>query len=146
VAFRQGGLQTYSEKYIESELDENFNITEVVKYKTIKLPGFSLYMTMNDGYPEFLNRLKVKGILTKPDKRYRLLFSPPLALEQEEGAISLHTATYYEEPKNGSSNSVLFTYKKTPYTFYMDSLGTNTYFCRLQIPLEQLIQSNIPTE
>ncbi|XOV65967.1 MAG: hypothetical protein ACFHU9_10050 [Fluviicola sp.] len=146
VAFRQGGLQTYSEKYIESELDENFNITEVVKYKTIKLPGFSLYMTMNDGYPEFLNRLKVKGILTKPDKRYRLLFSPPLALEQEEGAIALHTATYYEEPVTSSSNRILFTYNKTPYTFYMDSLGTNTYFCRLQIPLEQLIQSNIPTE
>lgn len=146
VAFRQGGLQTYSEKYIESELDDNFNITEVVKYKTIKLPGFSLYLTMNENYPDFLDRLKVKGILTKPDKRYRLLFSPPLALEEEENAISLHTATYFEKPDTSTSNSVLFTYQKTPYTFHLDSLGTNTYFCRFQIPLEQLVQSYIPTD
>ena len=146
VAFRQGGLQTYSEKYIESELDDNFNVTEVVKYKTIKLPGFSLYLSMNENYPDFLDRLKVKGILTKPDKRYRLLFSPPLALQEDESAISLHTATYYEKPDTTTSNSVLFTYQKTPYTFHLDSLGANTYFCRFQIPLEQLVQSYIPTD
>ncbi len=146
VAFRQGGLQTYSEKYIESELDENFNITEVVKYKTIKLPGFSLYLAMNENYPDFLDRLKKKGILTKPDKRYRLLFSPPLALQEEESAISFHTATYYEKPDTTASNSVLFTYQKTPYMFHLDSLGTNTYYCRFQIPLERLVQSYIPTD
>lgn len=146
VAFRQGGLQTYSEQYIESELDENFNVTEVVKYKTIKLPGFSLHLVMNPDYPEFLNRLKVKGILTKPDKRYRLLFSPPLALEQEKNAIAFHTATYYQQPIDSTSNSVLFTYEKTPYTFQLDSLGKNTYYCRLQIPLENLVKKNIPTD
>ncbi|PWL32900.1 MAG: hypothetical protein DCO96_00685 [Fluviicola sp. XM-24bin1] len=146
VAFRQGGLQTYREKYIESELDENFNITEVVKYKTIKLPGFSLYLAMNESYPDFLDRLKVKGILTKPDKRYRLLFSPPLALQEDESAISLHTATYYEKPDTSTANSVMFTYDKTPYTFHLDSLGTNTYYCRFHIPLARLVETNIPTD
>ncbi|MCR9170944.1 MAG: hypothetical protein NXI10_00515 [bacterium] len=146
VAFRQGGLQSYSEKYIESELDENFNVTEVVKYKTIKLPGFSLFLGMNENYPDFLNRLKIKGILTKPDKRYRLLFSPPLALQKEESSITLHTATYYEKPDTSSVNSVMFTYNKTPYTVHLDSLGTNTYYCRLHIPLNHLVQSNITTD
>lgn len=146
VAFRQGGLQTYTEKYIESELDENFNITEVEKYKTIKLPGFSLYLEMHPNYPEFMARLKQKGILTKPDKRYRLLFSPPLALQEEDSAISFHTAKYFEKPDTTSNNSVLFTYQKTPYQFHLDSLGARTYYCRLQIPLNRLVNTYIPTD
>lgn len=146
IAFRQGGLQTYSEKYITSELDENFNVTEVTKYKTIKLPGYSLYLAMQPTYSDFIDRLMVKGILTKPDRRYRLLFSPPLALQEDESGIALHTATYYEKPSIGSSNSVMFTHNKTPYTFYLDSLGSNTYYCRFKIPLQKLVESNIPTD
>lgn len=146
IAFRQGGLQTYREKYITSELDENFNITEVTKYKTIKLPGYSLYLSMNSDYPDFIDRLLVKGILTKPDKRYRLLFSPPLALQQEKNSIALHTASYYEKPGTGSVNSVLFTHNKTPYTFYLDSLGSHTYYCRFHIPLQHLVNDNIPAD
>ncbi len=146
IAFRQGGLQTYSERYITSELDDNFNVTEVTKYKTIKLPGFSLYLGMRPTYQDFMDRLMVKGILTKPDRRYRLLFSPPLALQEEDSSVALHTATYYEKPSIGSSNSVMFTHEKTQYTFYLDSLGTNTYHCRFRIPLEQLVQKNIPAD
>ncbi|GAB5417425.1 MAG: hypothetical protein Crog4KO_30070 [Crocinitomicaceae bacterium] len=146
IAFRQGGLQTYRERYITSELDDNFNVTEVTKYKTIKLPGFSLYLSMQPTYQDFIDRLMVKGILTKPDRRYRLLFSPPLALQEDDTSIALHTATYYEKPSIGSSNSVMFTHDKTPYTFYLDSLGTNTYYCRFRIPLEQLVEKNIPAD
>jgi hypothetical protein len=146
VAFRQGGLQSYSEKFITSELDENFNVTEVVKYKTVKLPGFSIYLGMRPNYTDFINRLMVKGILTKPDRRYRLLFSPPLALQQEDTAVALHTATYFERPKTGTQNSAFFTHEKTAYEFYMDSIGTQTYFCRLRIPLEELVSKYIPAD
>jgi hypothetical protein len=146
IAFRQGGLQTYKERYITSELDENFNITEVTKYKIIKLPGYSLYLSMNPSYKEFLDRLMAKGILTKPDRRYRLLFSPPLALQKEDASLAIHTATYYEKPSIGSSNSVMFTHDKTEYSFYLDSLGTNTYHCRFQIPLQQLVERYIPSD
>jgi hypothetical protein len=146
ISFRQGGLQTYKERYIASELDENFNITEVTKYKTIKLPGYSLYLGMNPDYREFLDRLTVKGILTKPDRRYRLLFSPPLALQEEEASIALHTATYFEKPSIGSANSVMFTHDKTEYSFYLDSIGTHTYHCRFQIPLQQLVKRYIPAD
>jgi len=146
IAFRQGGLQTYREKYISSELDENFNVTEVVKYKTIKLPGYALHLSMNNNYPGFINRLMVKGILTKPDKRYRLLFSPPLALQQNESSVTLHTASYYEKPDIDNKNSVLFTNNKTSYTFYLDSLGTHSYHCRLHIPLHYLVEDNIPSD
>lgn len=143
IAMRQGGIQKYRERYIESELDENFNIAEVVKYKTIKVPGYSVYLSMNSNYPEFLDRLLSKGILTKPDKRYRFLFSPPMILEEDEGSMALHTASYYERPTTGKGNSVLFTLNKTPYTFYLDSLHTNSYFCRLHIPLNTIVEENV---
>lgn len=143
VAFRQGGLQSYSEKYVESELDENFNITEVEKYKTIKVPGYSAYLSMNSNYPAFLNRLMTKGILTKPDSRYRVLFSPPMRLEKNKGAMSFHTASYFEKPSTGTENSFMFTSNKTNYTIYIDSLGSHTYYGRLHIPLEHIISSNL---
>lgn len=143
VALRQGGLQKYRERYIESELDENFNVSEVVKYKTITVPGYSVYLSMNNKYPDFLDRLIAKGILTKPDKRYRFLFSPPMILEEEEGSVTLHTASYFERPITGPGNSVMFTLNKTPYTFYLDSLHTNTYYCRLHIPLHEIVEDNV---
>lgn len=146
IAFRQGGLQTYSEKYITSELDENFNVTEVTRYKTIKLPGYSLYLSMQPTYKDFIDRLMVKGILTKPDRRYRFLFSPPLALQEDSAAIALHTATYYEKPYQGTSNRIMFTHDKTSYTFHLDSIGPHTYYCRFHIPLQRLVQPYIPND
>lgn len=145
VAFRQGGLQSYREKFIESELDEDFNVTEVVKYKTIKVPGYSAYFTMNPSYPDFINRLMIKGILTYPDKRYRILFSPPVEMEQEKQSVAFHTASYYEKPEEGSGNRILFTHDKTRYTFQLDSIHPHTYYCRFNIPLRHFIPENDPS-
>lgn len=146
LAMRQGGLQTYREKYIESELDENFNVTEVTKYKSIKVPGYSAYLSMNSNYPKFLERLLTKGILTKPDSRYRFLFSPPLEIEKDEKSIAVHTASYYERPETGSENSVMFTMNQTQYTVHLDSLHAHTYFCRIHIPLKKMMEDQLVTD
>ncbi len=146
VAFRQGGLQSYREQFIESALDENFNVTEVVKYKSIKVPGYAAYFSMRPNYRDFLNRLSVKGILTKPDQRYRLLFSPPMELHKEDSAFALHTATYFQRPSVGYENSIMFTHDKTQYTFYLDSTQRNTYYCRLRIPLKQIVHDRLPSD
>lgn len=144
LAFRQGGLQSYQEQYIESSLDDNFNVTEVTKYKTIKVPGYSAYFSMTPQYTNFLNRLTAKGILTKPDKRYRLLFSPPMEMHKSKLAVALYTATYYQPPKTSSENIIKFTKDRTQYTFSLDSINRYTYYCHLRIPLKQIVQDQLP--
>ena len=78
ISFRQGGLQTIVEPYVVSELDENFNVTEVVKYKEKKISGFALQMSMGDTRPEFIRKLYSKGILTREENKVRMLYFPPM--------------------------------------------------------------------
>ncbi|MFN5912291.1 MAG: hypothetical protein ACK45H_13205, partial [Bacteroidota bacterium] len=58
LSFRQGGFQTVIETYVESELDENFNVTEVEKEKEVKVPGFSLMFSVTENGPYFIQRLQ----------------------------------------------------------------------------------------
>lgn len=143
IAFRQGGIERVREKYIESELDDNFNVTEVVKYKTVKVPGYSVYLSMNPAYRELIDKLLKKGIMTKQEGKYRMLFSPPLQMNQTDTSIMFHTSKFLPELYPNSQNEVLFTHKKTPYIIYLDSTNLKTLYGRLQIPLDKIISDNI---
>jgi hypothetical protein len=143
LSFRMGGIQTIREKYIESELDENFNVTEVVKYRRKKVPGYSLYLSTNERNKQFVEKLMDKGILTKDDRSYRLLFSPPLQMNVTDSSLVFHTGKFIPAMNQGSVNEVTFTYNKTPYTIVLDSTSEYTMFCRFQIPLDQLVKDNL---
>lgn len=146
LAMRQGGLQSFQERYIESELDEDFNITEVEKFKTVKVPGYSIYLSMNPNYNAFIDRLLNKGILTRSENRYRMLFSPPMQLKKQKSSLAFYTANYYQQPVTSKENFVQFTLARTPVTFYLDSVQTKTYFCRLKLPLDKFVEESIPTD
>lgn len=146
LAFRQGGLETITEEYIVSELDEDFNITEVKKNRELKIQGFSIFISLNDKGPEFLNRLFAKGILTKEEEKFRFLYSPPLRMNFNKESLSLHTAKYppkmYDEP----TQFIKWTYQQTPYEFYLDSSDYFTLYGRIRIPLDNLVKTSIPSE
>jgi hypothetical protein len=143
LAFRQGGIETITEKYIESELDEDFNVTEIEKSKQIKIKGFSVYLSLNEGGPHFLNRLIAKGIITRDDKRYRLLYSPPLKMNFTDTSLALHTSNYLPAMELDSISSLVYTHKKTAYEFYLDSTDAYTAYGRIRIPLDYIVKSNI---
>jgi len=144
VAFRQGGIETIREKYIESELDENFNITEVTKYRNVKVSGFSLYLSMNEQLPPLVDQLQSKGILTGNGQKYRLLFSPPLRMHTSDSALVFHTSKYRPELLKDSVNNVMWSFNYTPVQFYLDSTSAKTVFGRIQLPLKKIISDNIP--
>ncbi len=146
IAFRQGGLETIKEKYIESELDENFNITEVTKTRNVKISGFSLYLSTNQNCSRFLAQLSNKGILTESDSRYRLLFSPPLHMHRSDTSLVFHTSTYAPKMYADSSNSILWSYNYTPIEFVVDSTSTRTLYGKVRLPLRKIISDNIPEE
>lgn len=143
IAFRQGGIQVIKEKYIESVLDDNFNITEVVRYKNNRVPGYSVYLSMNDNNAAFVDRIMKKGILTKQDGKYRVLFSPPLNMQRTDSSLVFHTGKFLPVLYESDENEIMFTYEKTPFIIHLDSTSTKTLFGRLQIPLDHIVKDNL---
>lgn len=143
VAFRQGGIERVQEKYIESELDENFNVSEVVKYKTVRVPGYSVYLSMNPTNRQLIDKLLNKGIMTKQEGKYRMLFSPPLQMNQTDTSLMFHTSKSLPVLYPSFQNEILLTHKQTPYLIYLDSTGVKTLYGRLKIPLDKIISDNI---
>jgi hypothetical protein len=140
ITFRQGGLQTVVEPYIESELDENFNVTEVVKYKRIKISGFALKMSMNDKRPEFIKSLYSKGILTQEENKVRLLYFPPMRMKAEEGSVNFYTSSFHPATIPDSSQTVLWDYNYTPVLFTLDSIQTKNAYGKINIGLKKLVR------
>lgn len=143
ISFRQGGIQEIDEHYIESELDEDFNITEVVKSKKVKVTGFSLYLSTNSSGRSFVNRLFDKGILTKDGDKYRLLYSPPLNMSVSDTSLALYTSRYVPKMTNDSLNQIIWTNKSTPFSFQIDSMTVKSVYGSITIPLQQIIEDNI---
>ncbi len=145
VAFRQGGLQTITEEYIESEFDDDFNVTEVVKYKDVKVSGFALYLSMNENRDKFLTRLFDKGIITADGSKYRLLYSPPLSLKRTDSSLVLHTSRYTPKLEPSHSNSGMWMIDYTPVFFSIDSTHTRDLYGHIKLPLQRIISKNIPS-
>ncbi|MDG1147176.1 MAG: hypothetical protein P8N52_02605 [Crocinitomicaceae bacterium] len=142
-AFRQGGIQTIREKYVTSELDDNFNVTEVTKYKDVVVSGFSLYLsTLKENSP-FLQTLFERGIMNKEDKKVRLLFSHPMNLKNTDSSMVFYTGSYTPKLYTDSTNKIMWTVNKTPVSIYLDSTDLHSLYCRVHVPLKKLIYDNL---
>lgn len=82
VSFREGGTVSVTEKIIESQFDQDFNVIDVVRYKTTLVPGFSVLYDLNANGLGFQNTLKAKGLLREEQNKWRFLFSPLLNYTQ----------------------------------------------------------------
>lgn len=143
VAYRQGGLQTITESYIASELDDEFNVREFTKYRKVKISAFSLYLTMNENRDQFVDKLFDKGILTKEGGNYRLLYSPPLKINLQDSVLVFHTSKFNPVVYEDSLSEVMWTLDHTPYRFIIDSTSTKSIYGRVKIPLNKIIEKNI---
>lgn len=143
LAFRQGGIQKIKERFIESELDENFNVTEIEKYRDVKVLGYSVYLSTNGLGKSLVGNLLNKGIMTKSEGKYRMLFSPPLVMNQTDTSLVFHTSQFTPILYKSEQNKVLITYKNIPYIMYLDSTSTKSLYGRLEIPLDKLLKNNI---
>ncbi len=139
VSYRQGGYQTIKEKYITTDLDENFEVSEVVKYKDVKISGFDLYISMNDPQHTFLKSLMEKGLVTESENKYRFLYSPPFYIRKADTSLIFHTSKYRPKTYLDSTNTILWTLNYTPVQFYIDSTKTKMLYGRVHLPLHKLI-------
>ncbi|MFK7784045.1 MAG: hypothetical protein AB8B56_02955 [Crocinitomicaceae bacterium] len=146
LSYRQGGLQTLIEPYIVSELDENFMITEVVKYKETKISGFSLQLSMGDNRPEFIRKLYSKGILTREENKVRMLFFPPMNMQTDDESVSFYTSSFQPATISDSTQSVLWDFNYTPVMFTIDSLESRIAYGKINIGLKKILKDKLPQE
>jgi hypothetical protein len=142
LCFSEGGLHKIKEKYITSELDEEFNISDVEKTRVVEVPGYSLLISTNKKGGIFINRLFQKGYLRKDGKQFRVLFSPPLNFIQTPNFISLYSGSLSPKIIFGKQNKVSWTNRETKYSFQLDSLNSHEVFGSLQIPVARLFKRN----
>jgi len=90
VRFFKGGEMTIEKEIIESKMDDNFNMIEVKKTITEKVPGFLLEVEGNS--KKLKTELMEKGILRKEGKGYQLLYQPALKLNSSEEVFRLSTS------------------------------------------------------
>lgn len=144
VSYRQGGFQTIKEQYITSELDENFEVTDVVSYRDVKIAGFDIFLSMNDQKHSFLTSLMTKGLITESDNKYRFLYSSPFHIKKNKDGLVFHTSNFTPKLKADSTSQIIWTFNYTPIEFSIDSTKTKTVFGRIQIPVQRLISDYIP--
>lgn len=143
LSFRQGGLEEIKEKVVVSELDENFNITETVKYQTVKIPGYAVYMNSNQYVSVLLTNLFQKGFLTKDQDKYRIVFSPPANMNASDSSLVLYTSKYLPNMEPLEQNCISFTHDYYYYRVMLDSTDTYTLSGRFYIPVERLVRKKI---
>ncbi len=144
IAVRQGGYHVSKEFFIESELDEDFNVTEVQKSRNVKVPGYSIYMSTNQYRDQFLYKLISKGLLTEDQDRYRFIFSPPLHLKKGTNNLQLHTSSYTPKLIHDTLNQVFIRHNYSRIEGLIDSTKAKSVYGRIKVPLSHYIKDYIP--
>ncbi len=142
LSFRQGGKQKIKETYIESELDENFEVTEVEKTRDILVPGFSLAISMNSRGPFFMNKIINKGILTQEGEKYRFLGSPPLNFNRKDNYYVFSSGENRPKLLKNEQNNGIWSEKGTKFKFHLDSLNGNEAYGKVHFEVRRLIERN----
>lgn len=142
LSFGEGENQIIKETFIESVLDENFEVSEVVSIKKRKVKGFAIAVSMNDGAEAFLKQLRKKGLLREEDGKSRFLISPPLSVKKQDDYYLFYSAQAAPALKQDSANSGYLTYKGTPFTFHLDTIIDKEAFGKIEFPVNRVIRRN----
>lgn len=139
IAFRRGGIEYIREKYIVSELDDDFNVTDVTKSRKVKITSFSLFLNTNKSSEILFNKIKHGGIITEDRKRNRFMSSPPFYKHLRDSSMIFYTSHYEPVVNPLINNQVLWTINYTPVQFYIDSTSTKVIYGRVKFPLKKII-------
>ncbi len=140
LSLQEGGLHTVNQELIELEYDEEFNPVEVKKTKQIQVRGYSIILSVNQNGKKLVNALFAKGIITKQDKSYRFLFSPPLNLNILPNSISAYTTPKPPKKRVESKSYGVWRYNNTDVYFQIDSLKSHEAYGSLEFEVSRFIK------
>ena len=141
LCFEEGGYYKITEKFIETELDENFETQEVEKVRERLVPRYKLMVSTVKPATAFINTLISKGIITKEDEQYRFLFSPLFDMKIYENAFIFYTSENTPRILPSKENKLRWDYKSIILNFDIDTTIDNTIFGGVRIPSNTIFES-----
>ena len=134
LSFVEGGKQQVAERIIVSEMDEDFNVTQVEKYRTVEVPGYSLLFNTNDKGPAFINSLLQKGIMRSEGNQFRVLFSPLLTMKRKDNYYFFYSGVKSPKMVENNQNQLLWPINETNYYFKIDTINQQDILGSIKIP------------
>ena len=141
LCFEEGGFYKITEKYIETELDENFETQEVEKVRERLIPRYKLMVSTTKPANVFINSLISKGIITREDEQYRFLFSPLFDMKVYKNAFIFYTSEKIPRIVPSKDNKLRWEYKSIQLNFDIDTTINNTIFGGVRIPSNTIFES-----
>ncbi len=141
LCFEEGGFYKITEKYIETELDENFETQEVEKVRERLIPRYKLMVSTTKPANAFINSLITKGIITKDEEQYRFLFSPLFDMKIYKNAFIFYTSEKIPRIIPSKENKLRWEYKSIELNFDIDTTINNTIFGGVRIPSNTIFES-----
>ncbi len=139
-SFSEGGKEIVKERVIVSEMDEDFNVFEVVKYNSVEVPKYSLMFNTNENGASFIKLLLKKGILRPEGKYYRFLYSPLLKMEKNENYYLFYSGEKAPKIDQCDENKLYWEFWKTKCLFKIESMSRNDLFISAKIPANRAIE------
>ncbi len=134
MSFHQGGTVVVKESFVETVMDEDFNVSEVRSFKENLVPGFAFMMSTNEKQQDFLAKLFGKGILRKEGKKFYILTSPPLGINTSKTHLYFFSTEHTPKTKYSTGNNAIWNFKGESISFKLDSLAPKEVFGTIQLP------------
>ncbi len=139
LSLQQGGWVNVTEEFISTEIDDDFNITEVIKTQETTVPGFNCFVTLDNKEVNIQKVLLNRGILTEQENDFYFLFSPPLRYIQNKLEHLYYATKRKPKIEDVSENFVRWPYDGTEYTFRIDSLVNSTIYTNLSFAPDKIL-------
>jgi hypothetical protein len=121
-------------------MDEDFNVTQVEKYRMVDVPGYSLLFNTNDKGPAFINSLLQKGIMRSEGNQYRVLFSPLLNMKRKDNYYFFYSGINAPKTIENIQNQLLWPINETNYFFKIDTINQKDISGSFKIPANNIIK------
>ena len=141
LSFREGGSVAAKQRIVTSEFDENFNVSEVVKFQDIQVPGYTVaFNTKKNKGKLFINELFKKGLLRTEDNKLVFLFSPLLSMQNENQQYLFTSALQFPELIPNSANQIQWEVDGYRYRFKLGRITKNSVELHGYFPINPLIK------
>jgi hypothetical protein len=140
LSFAEGGSHEDKERYIVSEMDEDFNVTQHERFRNILVPNYSLLFNTNEKGNYFINKLLEKGIMQQEGDQYRVLFSPLLYMVKKDNYYYLYSSLKRPKVEESIKNEAYLSLKGTNYFFKLDSINSQEMMGSVQFSASKLVQ------
>lgn len=136
----EGGKVNTKEKIVTTEFDEDFNPIEVVDFKTVQVPGYSVAFGSVDKGKKFIQKLYTKGLLRDEGQQCRFLYSPLLHRKNDKEYLLFSSGTPLPKLVATSKNAIQWNFKSTNIHVVFTSFSPKVVYGLISAPAKSALQ------